>query len=203
MIRWHCKKASFTKESSDTSWSKCVVSHLPNHFSICCIQPEHNILLLCIYMKFFIFFPCNFGVSWGVFLSIKHVHTILPSPRSRSEMTQLQVVATWHLYLDMKKRDKKWFWHKPLSKWTWRCWHPIRQFPRGVPMSPKIWFLLCCTCSQMHSKPFYGYSTLLELAFCNQPSMISTITWAGLYANIIFMRKQTPCTCIVLNLILC
>ena len=48
------QKASFIEESSDASWSKCVASHLPNHFSRSCIQSEHNILLLYIFCIFFL-----------------------------------------------------------------------------------------------------------------------------------------------------
>ena len=62
MIHWRCKKASFTEESSEASWIKCVASHLPNHFSISCIQPEHKIYLL----DLFACFPCNSRMSmWG------------------------------------------------------------------------------------------------------------------------------------------
>ena len=36
------QKGLITMESIYVLWSKCVASHLPNHFSISCIQPEHK-----------------------------------------------------------------------------------------------------------------------------------------------------------------
>ena len=83
MIHWYWQKASFTKESIDASWSKCVASYFPNNFSISCIQLKHTKILLCVYwesidaswsMCVASYFPNNFSISC---IQLKHTKILL------------------------------------------------------------------------------------------------------------------------------
>ena len=65
---------SFTKESINTSWSKCVASYFSNHIFIPCINLEPKILLL--YASWIFVLASNVIIwswPWAFFFDLNHV----------------------------------------------------------------------------------------------------------------------------------